>query len=109
MRAAILETERRREKQHAYNKAHGITPKSVKKAVHNVMEGAYAEKSVRGRLFPKRAVKEEDYFSLSPEALSAKIAKLENQMYEHAHHLEFEEAAALRDFIRELREKALGR
>lgn len=111
MQRAIQETERRREKQHIYNETHNITPRSVKKAVHDIMEGAYAENSVRGRLFPKAKIsdKEYDYSTLSPEALSAKIVKLENQMYEHAHNLEFEEAARLRDFIHELREKALGR
>lgn len=111
MNRAIQETERRRTKQSAYNEEHGITPRSVKKKVHDVMEGAYAGDSVRGRLFPKMKVKDKefDYTSLSPEALSAKISKLENQMYEHAHNLEFEEAARLRDFIQELRERALGR
>lgn len=111
MQRAIQETERRRAKQSAYNETHGITPRSVKKKVHDVMEGAYASESVRGRLFPKKKIKDKefDYSTLSPEALSAKISKLENQMYEHAHNLEFEEAARLRDFIHELREKALGR
>jgi len=111
MQRAMQETERRRAKQHAYNTAHQITPRSIAKAVHDVMEGAYADKSVRGRLFPKAKVADEksEYLALSPETLSAKIAKLENQMYEHAHNLEFEEAAKLRDLIRELRELALGR
>lgn len=111
MQRAISETERRRIKQHSYNEEHGITPRSVKKAVHDVMEGAYADNTVRGRLFPKLKInaKDAEYQNLSPEALSVKIAKLENQMYEHAHNLEFEEAAQLRDFIRELRDKALGR
>ncbi len=111
MQRAIQETERRRAKQHAYNEANHITPRSVQKAVHNVMEGAYADKSVRGRLFPKTRVAEDaiEYLTLTSEALSAKITKLETQMYEHAHHLEFEEAARLRDLIHELRERSLGR
>ncbi len=106
MQRAIDETNRRRAKQEAYNKAHHITPRSVKKAVHHIMEGAYANESVRGKLFPKAktAIDQQEYLSLSPEALSAKIVKLENQMYEHAHHLEFEEAAKLRDFINQLKE-----
>jgi excinuclease ABC subunit B len=108
---AILETERRRTKQRAYNVAHNITPKSISKAVHDVMEGAYSEKSVRGRLFPKIKISDEksEYLSLPPEALSNKLAKLEQQMYEHAHNLEFEEAAHLRDLIHELREMSLGK
>ena len=75
MQRAMQETERRRTKQRAYNEAHGITPRSILKAVHNVMEGAYADKSVRGRLFPKGKVaeKEYDYSTLSPEALAAKL------------------------------------
>ncbi len=108
---AIQETDRRREKQRAYNEVHHITPRSISKAVHDVMEGAYSAKSVRGRLFPKMKAADEksEYLALSPENLSTKIAKLESQMYEHAHNLEFEEAAHLRDLIHELREMSLGR
>jgi len=111
MQRAMDETARRRIKQQAYNEAHGITPVSIKRAVHNVMEGAYSENSTRGKLFPKSRIAEEkrEYAKLSPEALSAKITKLENQMYEHAHNLEFEEAARLRDLIHELRDMALGK
>lgn len=111
MQRAMQETERRREKQRAYNEAHGITPKGVEKAVHDVMEGAYSEQSVRGKLYPKGRLKDEvDHFlKLKPEALSAKIQQLEEQMYAHAHNLEFEQAARLRDLIHELREGTLGR
>lgn len=111
MKRAIDETERRRMKQQQYNETHGITPTSIIKAVHNVMEGAYSEKSVRGKLYPRLKVKEStaEYLALSPEGLSTKIAKLESQMYEHAHNLEFEEAAQVRDLIHELQELALGR
>lgn len=111
MQRAIEETSRRRAKQHEYNKAHKITPRSIKKAVNNVMEGAYDDKSTRGKLFPKRRIAEEEYeyLSLSPEALSAKLTKLETKMYEHAHNLEFEEAARLRDFIQKLRNNHLSK
>ena len=111
MQRAIQETERRREKQSAYNKQHNITPKSVLKAVANVMEGAYSDKSVRGKLFPKHKITENDidYTMLSTEALTAKIKKLENQMFQHAHQLEFEDAAQLRDLIQQLRDLAISR
>jgi excinuclease ABC subunit B len=77
--------------------------------VHNVMEGAYSEHSPRGKLFPKSKVSEkgEDYSTLSAEAITAKITKLEAKMYEHAHNLEFEEAAAIRDEIHELKQSLI--
>lgn len=111
MERAIRETERRRAKQEEYNLANNITPTSIQKAVHNIMEGAYSDNSPRGKLFPKAKgkSKQEQYLSLSPEALSVKIAKLETEMYEAAHHLEFEKAAELRDLIHQLRESSLGR
>lgn len=111
MDRAMQETNRRRIKQQAYNEEHNITPRSVLRAVHDVMEGAYSEKSVRGRLFPKNKIDKDaaEYLNLSSEALSAKIAKLETQMYKHAHNLEFEEAAHLRDLIHQLRDAMLAR
>lgn len=111
MERAMQETYRRRKKQQEYNEEHGITPRSVKKAVNDIMEGAYTGSSVRGKLYPKTKIADGDvdYSKLSPDALSAKIVKLENKMYEHAHNLEFEEAASLRDFIHELKQNSLGR
>lgn len=111
MERAIRETERRRLKQHEYNVKHNITPLSIKKAVHNVMEGAYAENSVRGKMFPKNRIHDPafDIGKLTPEAISAKIKKLEAKMYEHAHNLEFEEASRLRDLIHELRQNSLAK
>lgn len=109
MRFAIDETERRRETQRLYNIKHGITPVSVKKAIRDVMEGAYSAKSVRGRLYPKVSEKEDaEYLALSPDKLTAKIAQLEKQMYDHAHNLEFEEAARLRDLVSRLQRDTLG-
>lgn len=109
MQRAMEETERRRQKQDAYNKEHNITPRSVKRAVHDVMEGAYADGTTRGKLFPGRKVSEEEkkYLAMDPEKLTNEITKLEEQMYEHAHNLEFEEAAKLRDFINRLKERIL--
>lgn len=104
---AIAETERRRKKQEDYNKKHGITPRSIEKAVHDIMEGAYADNSVRGRLYSKKPKKDSDYTSLNPDELKIKIKQLEKQMFEHAHKLEFEEAANLRDLIHELQKNLL--
>jgi excinuclease ABC subunit B len=110
MERAIGETSRRREKQHEYNIAHGITPQGVQKAVRDIMEGAYGPNSVRGKLFPKVIDKDEaKYMALSPEKLTAKIAELEKKMYGHAHNLEFEEAGKLRDLIHRLQVSALDK
>jgi excinuclease ABC subunit B len=110
MQKAIDETARRREKQHAYNVEHNITPVSIKKAIRDIMEGAYSPNSVRGKLFPKVAEKDDaEYLSLPPEKLSAKLVQLEKQMYEHAHNLEFEEAGRLRDLIKRLEKTTIAR
>ena len=99
---AIKETERRRQKQKVHNEVHHITPRGVQKAVRNIMEGAYAANAVRGKLYPKVAEKNAEYMALSVEQRQAKITELEKKMYEHAHNLEFEEAAQLRDLIKEI-------
>ncbi len=108
MERAMKETARRRIKQHAHNEANGITPQGVRKAVRDIMEGAYAPNSVRGKLYPKIAEKNAEYLALSPPALKTKIVELEKQMYNHAHQLEFEEAARLRDLINQLEKTLLN-
>lgn len=111
MQRAMEETERRREKQEIYNKQHNITPTSVVKAVRDIMEGAYSEKGVRGKLFPKTKIGEHevDYLAMSSTELQKEMTKLENKMIEHAHNLEFEEAARVRDLIHQLKQEMLGR
>ena len=116
MRRALEETDRRRQKQVEYNLAHGITPRSIVKAVTDVMEGARepaanevpATETTRGR---KRAVgvaePRVDYATLSPEQLGARLKKLEDQMFKHAQNLEFEEAARVRDEIRKIKAQGL--
>lgn len=108
MQRAMLETERRRQKQQAYNVKYGITPRGIQKAVKEILEGAYAENTVRGRLYPKAAEVDEEYIKLTPAALKKKLAELEKTMYEHAHKLEFEEAASLRDRINRIKETVFG-
>ena len=108
MRRALDETERRRRKQLAHNKEHGITPRGVKKAIADIMEGASA--GVRGnpRQYARVAEEIAEYAALSPTELNRRIRQLEAEMQEHARNLEFEEAAAIRDRIREMREHNLG-
>ena len=111
MQAAIDETDRRRQRQVEYNEEHGITPKTVARAVMDVMEGARSEPALekRGRGKTRQAVAEEveDYASLAPAQFAVKLAELEQQMYRHARDLEFEEAAQVRDRIRRLKEASL--
>ncbi len=108
MERAIGETERRRARQVAYNEAHGITPQTIRKAVADVMEGAYAGHVPSARKYARVAEEVVEYAGLSPEMLTQKIKKLEKQMYQHAQNLEFEEAARVRDQIRHIQEGNLG-
>ena len=108
MRRAIDETGRRREKQQAWNISQGITPRSIKKAVTDVMEGAVSHRPGSARQFARVAEAVADYGRLSPEQLAKKISQLEQQMYTHARNLEFEEAARLRDEIRRMEKGNLG-
>ena len=91
MRRAMDETERRREKQNAYNEAHGITPKTIRKDVRQLLENA--EPAKRDAKPVKQMTKSERL---------QLISKLEKQMKEAAKMLEFELAATLRDQIIEL-------
>ena len=106
MERALAETERRRQKQIAYNVEHGITPTSIRKAVTDVMEGARSAAPVPGR--KKVAEEHALYKHLSPAQLAKRMQKLEKQMFKHARDLEFEEAARLRDEIERLRKMELG-
>ncbi|WP_163834781.1 excinuclease ABC subunit UvrB [Spartinivicinus ruber] len=112
MQRAIDETERRRAKQIEYNKQHGIIPKGVTKAVADILEGATIPgKKGKGKKAQKKQVAEPEaqyqVISANPESLLATISKLEEKMYEHAKNLEFEEAAAVRDQISQLKQAAL--
>jgi excinuclease ABC subunit B len=106
MERAMAETARRREKQVAHNKAHGIVPQGVEKSVQDIMEGA-RRMPTRGkakRVAEPKLAFAADIENLSPAALSRKLKQLEAQMHEHAKNLEFEEAAALRDQLTEIKQ-----
>ena len=102
LRYAIEETERRRNKQRAWNEAHGITPQGIRKQIGKVLESVF----------------EQDYVTVAPvkgttaefvgKDLKASIAELEKRMRTAAGNLEFEEAARLRDEIRRLEALDLG-
>ena len=112
MRVALDETARRREKQLEYNAEHGIVPTSIVRQIMDVMEGARSEPAPGDRKGRGRGARvaepAEDYAGLPPERIAARIAALEQQMYQHARDLEFEDAARVRDEIRRLKEAALG-
>ncbi|MCG8314641.1 MAG: excinuclease ABC subunit UvrB [Pseudomonadales bacterium] len=110
MERAMGETERRRQKQISYNEEHGITPEGVKKSVEDILEASYApgamRKDDRKKSTSARETRE-SYRVLDPKNMAKEIAKLEEQMYQHAKNLEFEDAARLRDEIQKLREHSL--
>ena len=109
MRAALDETDRRRNRQLHYNAEHGITPQSVQRAVRDVMEGARAEPGeLKGRGKAKRVAEPaQEFLRMSPAQQAARLKELEQKMHQHARDLEFEEAARVRDQLRRLREAAL--
>lgn len=108
MQRAMDETERRRQKQIAFNKEHGITPRSITKAVADIMEGVYSTARVSPKAYAKVAEQVEHYGNLSQSELVKKISQLEQQMYTHAQNLEFEEAARVRDEIHRLQSGQMG-
>jgi excinuclease ABC subunit B len=106
MQRALEETNRRRIKQLEFNVTHGITPRGIKKAVADILEGAYSNGD-RGAL-QKVADAAPDYSALTPDQAIRRIKKLEQEMHKHARNLEFEEAARLRDQVLQLRKTSLG-
>lgn len=109
MQRAMDETERRRAKQEDFNKQNNITPKGVTKSVQDIMEGA-RRMPTKGRAKGQKVAEEslaysKEILNLSPSALARKLQQLETTMQEHAKNLEFEQAAALRDQITEIKQQ----
>jgi excinuclease ABC subunit B len=111
MERAINETERRREKQVAFNEANGITPKGVIKDVADIMEGATVpgSRSKKRKGMAKAAEENARYENelRSPSEITKRIKQMEEKMYQLARDLEFEAAAQMRDEITKMRERLL--
>ncbi len=112
MDRAITETDRRRKIQEEFNKKNSIKPKGIKKGIGDIMEGA---RSVKGKNKSKRKldkIKNVDFEPIDnfndPIKLKKEITRLEDQMYKYAKNLEFEEAAAYRDRVEDLKLKLIN-
>jgi excinuclease ABC subunit B len=115
MQAAIDETERRREKQQQFNKEHNIVAVGIQKSVTDILQVAvpgagwssHSHKYGQTSNYQKVAEQAAEYKALSPKQLSKKLKQLEETMYKHAKNLEFEEAAKVRDEIKQIQEQVL--
>jgi excinuclease ABC subunit B len=100
MRCAIDETDRRRSIQEEYNKKHGITPTTVKRAVADIMQVNSKSESDK-----EKSIEDvKDYIGLGAKSLGKKLKQLEQQMLDYASDLNFEEAAKIRDKIKKIEE-----
>ncbi len=111
MQRAMDETDRRRTKQIEFNRQHGIVPRGVKKSVVDIMEGAVPGARSKNRKRELKVAESRGKYrvnidDMSMEEMTKAIQKLEKQMIAHAKNLEFEEAAAVRDELKRIREKA---
>ncbi len=109
MKKAMDETLRRREKQIAYNAAHGITPRTIIKQVKDLIDGVYSEKSGQeAERLEQAALQKAKVEDMSEKDIAKAIKQLEKQMMEHARNLEFEKAARVRDQLSMLKAQAFG-
>jgi excinuclease ABC subunit B len=111
MQRAIEETNRRREKQVEYNTEHGITPESIKRSIHDIMNSVYERDHVLIATGGKDGLGREGEFGEAATIghnLEAVVAAMETRMREAAADLDFEQAARLRDEIKRLRQTELA-
>ncbi len=106
MKRAIGETERRRNKQIAFNLANNITPIGIKKHIREMIDGVYKVDEARAELFA--AQEQAKYEAMSEKQISKEIKRLEKLMQDHAKNLEFEKAAQVRDQLHVLKEQLFG-
>jgi excinuclease ABC subunit B len=109
MQACLDETARRRATQLAYNAAHGITPRGVRKRIKDLIDGVASDRAqeVAQRAAEVRASVQE-LQDMDENDLARAIKQLEKQMLEHARNLEFEAAARVRDQLLALKARVLG-
>ncbi|MBM3386643.1 MAG: excinuclease ABC subunit UvrB, partial [Betaproteobacteria bacterium] len=109
MKKAMDETQRRRDKQMAYNAAHGITPRTIVKQVKDLIDGVYSEKSGQeAQRLEQAALQKAKVEDMSEKDIAKAIKQLEKQMMEHARNLEFEKAAQARDQLALLKAQVFG-
>jgi len=106
MKRAMGETERRRTKQIAFNKANGIEPRGVKKRIKDIIDGVYDVKEKRSEMQVEQ--ERARYEDMSEKDLASEIKRLEKQMNSEAKNLEFEKAASTRDRLTKVKEMAFG-
>lgn len=101
MEAALDETNRRRERQRLYNEAHGITPETIKRSIHQILNSVYEKDHTTIE------IDEDPYLKLTPAKRKSYRDSLEKKMFAAAGNLEFEEAARLRDELKRVEERDL--